>query len=97
MNTMKKFTLTLAIMIAIVLLLPLYTIAAEEEYDEDPTTYDTEKWYRGDTGELIDDIDAFILENISSNVNGGQIIPIDPNDLEETGESIDLSITLPKG
>lgn len=36
-------------MLAIILLLPLYTIAAEEEYDEDPTPYDTEEWYRGDT------------------------------------------------
>lgn len=30
---------------AMILLLPLYTIAAEEEYDEDPTPYDTEEWY----------------------------------------------------
>lgn len=91
---MKKFTLTLVIMMAMILLLPLHTIAAEE-YDEDPTPYDTEEWYRGDTGELIDDIDAFILENVASNVNGGQINPINPTDLEETNESKDLSITLP--
>lgn len=94
MIPMKKFTLTLVIMMAMILLLPLHTIAAEE-YDEDPTPYDTEEWYRGDTGELIDDIDAFILENVASNVNGGQINPINPTDLEETNESKDLSITLP--
>lgn len=95
MIIMKKFTLTLVIMLAMILLLPLHTIAAEEEYDEDPTPYDTEEWYRGDTGELIDDIDAFILENVASNVNSGQINPINPTDLEKPSESIDLSITLP--